>query len=372
MKILFYTNIPSPYFVEYINELGKYAEITVVFEKESFAHRDKSWKNFNSDNFTYHYLKGINISKTLIIDFNATQYIKDNPDALVVIASPLTPVGMQCIEYCRRHKRTYILQSEGGIPKDGKGLKEKIKYHFLHGASMYLSGMKAENDYFTAYGANSKSIRTYPFASLHEKDLIPELIDEEEKNAIKSELGMTQKKIVLFVGRIIPVKGIDILIRSCQGLSNDTGVYLVGGEAVEPYVSLAKELGVNNLNYISHAPLNILRKYYLAADVFVLPTRGDTWGLVINEAMTYGLPVITTRNCVAGVQLIQDGENGFLIDNEDYNNLRRKIDIILDDEKLRHEMSSNNLMKMKSYTYENMAYVIYNYLKDIRLSESDS
>lgn len=372
MKLLFYTNIPSPYFVEYLNELGKYAEITVIFEKESFAHRDDSWKKFNADNFTYHYLKGINITKTQIVDLRATRYIKENPDALVIIASPLTPVGMQCIEYCRRQNRTYLLQSEGGIPKDGKGIKEKIKYHFLHGASLYLSGMRAEGDYFTAYGAKPESIRTYPFASLHEKDLITDLISENEKNTIKKELGINQKKIVLFVGRMIHIKGIDVLIKSCKGLQNDVGVYMVGGEAVEPYISLAKDLEVNNIHYISHAPLEVLRKYYLAADVFVLPTRGDTWGLVINEAMTYGLPVITTRNCVAGVQLIQDGKNGFLIDNEDYINLRRKIDLILDNDKLRHEMRSNNLMKMRSYTYENMANVIYNYLKDIRLSESDS
>lgn len=363
MKLLFYTNIPSPYFVAYINELGKYADVTAVFEKKAFAHRDESWKSFKAEHFQYYFLKGINVTKTQIIDFNATRYIRDNPDAIVIIASPLTIVGMQCIEYCRRHRRTYILQSEGGIPKSGKGLKEHIKYHFLKEASLYLSGMRADGDYFTAYGADYGLIRTYPFASLHEKDLIDKAPDLEEKLALREELGIQYNQVVLYVGRMIPVKGIDVLVRACQGLPSDVGVYLVGGQAVEPYISLARELNVENLNYIAHTHLDTLRKYYLASDVFVLPTRGDTWGLVINEAMTYGLPIITTRNCVAGVQLITDGDNGYLIESEDHIDLRNRMDQILNDSSMRQTMAQNNVAKMRDYTYENMAKVVFNYLE---------
>lgn len=368
MKLLFYTNIPAPYFVAYLNELGKYAEIIAIFEKKSYAHRDRSWKKFNAEHFTYHFLNGFNITKTRVFDLNATKYIRDNPDAIVIIASPLTLVGMQCIEYCRRHKRNYILQSEGGIPKDGKGFKEKLKYYFLHGASLYLSGMKAEGDYFTAYGADPLKIRTYPFASLYEKELVAKLPNEDEKNAIKRELGIRYNKVILFVGRMIQSKGIDVLIRACQGLSKEIGVYMIGGNPAEPFITLAKMLNVNNLHYVTHVPHVTLSKYYLASDVFVLPTRSDTWGLVINESMSYGLPVITTKKCVAGMQLIHDGENGFLIENEDHEALREKIELLLSNDYLRTKMSHNNLKKMKAYTYENMAKVVYLYLREANLS----
>ena len=52
----------------------------------------------------------------------------------------------------------------------------------------------------------------------------------------------------------------------------------------------------------------------MASDLFVLPTREDIWGLVINEAMSFGLPIITTRKCIAGTELITDGENGYLLE----------------------------------------------------------
>ena len=62
-----------------------------------------------------------------------------------------------------------------------------------------------------------------------------------------------------------------------------------------------------------------LTKFYRAADLFILPTREDIWGLVINEAMANGLPIITTDKCIAGLEMIKNGEIGdiFKVDNEE-------------------------------------------------------
>ena len=362
MKLLFFTNIPSPYFVAFLNEIGKLAEVIAVFEMKSFAHRDDSWKTFEAQNFKPFFLNGINISKTNVFDLKATKFIKDNPDAVVIIANPLTPTGMQCIEYCRIHKRPYILQSEGGIPKEGKGIKELLKRHFIKGATLYLSGMKADGDYFAAYGADISKIRTYPFASLHKRDLISSPATTAEKEQLKKDLGIKCKRMILFVGRVIHIKGIDVLIKACQGLPDDVGIYIVGGNPTDSYKKLADSLNIKNITYIPFVILDNLKKYYLAADIFVLPTRKDTWGLVINEAMSFGLPIITTRNCVAGVQLVQDGENGYLIENEDYKGLHDCILSLLNDKCLSNKMGLNNIKKMEQYTFENMAKVVFNFI----------
>ena len=68
-----------------------------------------------------------------------------------------------------------------------------------------------------------------------------------------------------------------------------------------------------------------LADYYAAADVFVLPTREDIWGLVVNEAFAFGLPVITSDNCGAGMEMITQGVNGFIFPNEDADALRDMI-----------------------------------------------
>ena len=93
----------------------------------------------------------------------------------------------------------------------------------------------------------------------------------------------------------------------------------------------------------------------MASDLFVLPTRKDVWGLVINEAMCYGLPVITTDKCVSGLELVKDYENGFITPVNDSKNLAEKIRKVMKDNELSAKMSKNNLIKIKKYTIENMA-----------------
>ena len=95
-----------------------------------------------------------------------------------------------------------------------------------------------------------------------------------------------------------------------------------------------------------------LADYYKASDIFVLPTHADIWGLVINEAMSYGLPIVTTNNCGAGRELIVPGINGFLVDT--IKDLRTAIEYLVDNIDKRSDITENNLKKISTYTIENM------------------
>ena len=98
----------------------------------------------------------------------------------------------------------------------------------------------------------------------------------------------------------------------------------------------------------------LVMRYLRASDLFILPTGEDIWGLVVNEAMACGLPVITTNMCVAGIELIADGVNGFMIPVGDINALHQAIVRILDDDDLRLMMSKNSLETIRPYTYEDV------------------
>lgn len=138
---------------------------------------------------------------------------------------------------------------------------------------------------------------------------------------------MGEEKIVLSVGQFIPRKGFDVLLKAAAGLPADTGVYIVGGEPTEAYRTLAK--GLDHVHFCGFRKKEALAEYYRAADLFVLPTREDIWGLVINEAMSCGLPVITTDNCVAGLELIREGVNGAIVPVDDVAALEEKMKEIL-------------------------------------------
>ena len=108
-------------------------------------------------------------------------------------------------------------------------------------------------------------------------------------------------------------------------------------------------LGITNVHFIDFMPKKELADYYRAADIFVLPTREDIWGLVINEAMAYGLPVVTTEKCVAGVEMVCEGHNGYIVPVENTDALKKAI------VKAFHISGEAVLNTAKKYSIENMA-----------------
>ena len=365
MEILYFSNIPSPYSVAYVNELGKLADVTAVYEDLSYKDRDASWKSFEAPNARSIILKGLSLGEGKKISFYPFKLIWKFRKSKIIIANPLTMCGILSIFFCKLFRILFIIQSEGGLPKDGKGFKEHFKKFVMQGAALYLSGMTPERDYFLTYGAPIEKIKQYPFASLYKRDFPEVLLNSKEKKILRNELGIKEKKVILFVGQFIYRKGIDVLLEALSRIKSEVGLYLIGGEAKQEYQDIIDKYGLKNIHFVDFLQLDVLKKYYMAADFFVLPTREDTWGLVVNEAMSYGLPVITTNRCVAGLELIENGINGYLVPTNDSKALAEKISFLFDNPNLRGKMALNNVEKIKDYNYENMASVIYSHLQTL-------
>lgn len=186
---------------------------------------------------------------------------------------------------------------------------------------------------------------------MRNSDILQKPLSVEE---IKRELGIKEDKVVLSVGRFIHTKGFDILPEAASNISRDVGIYIVGGEPTVEYLKIKAKYELRNVKFAGFKPKDDLKKYYEAADLFVLPTRKDIWGLVINEAMACGLPVITTERCIAGIELVKDNENGFIIPVEDAKQVAVKVEHILRDDTLRINMSRRSLEKIREYTIGNM------------------
>lgn len=360
--VLFVSNVPSPYNVDYLNELGKLREVTAVFERGFSSERDESWKKLRVQNFDCRILKGIHTAVDAAFSPGVLRYIHKYRKAHIIIGNPATPTGILAILYCKLFRIPFILQSEGGIPKDGKGFKERIKYFLMHDAKLYLSGMSLKNEYFLQYGAKPSLVKQYPFTSLYQKDLVSEVPSPEQKQALRRELGIDSARMILFVGQFIRRKGVDVLLRACDKLPADTAVVIVGGTPTEEYINIGRQIDFSGISYVSFVDKETIKKYYRAADFFVLPTREDTWGLVVNEAMAAGLPVITTKNCVAGNELIEDGKNGYLLEVGDWETLHSKMLYLVENPDACIAMGEESLKKVQPYSLENMAAVISGYL----------
>jgi len=353
MKILFITNIPSPYRVDFFNEWGKTVELTVIFEGR-FEDFKLNWKKNEKMSFESVYLTpgAVNRKK---LSFKIIRYVQKNKFDGIVITNYSNLPELLTLLYLRIAKIKFFLEVDGGIIKQDNVLRKIFKSFLVSKASWYLSSSKETDDYLIHYGAKPEAIHRYPFSSQRNADVLEVPVNDETVKGIRKKLYITEEKVIVAVGQFIYRKGFDVLLEAAGSIDKNVGIYIVGGTPTEDYLRIKKELGLTNVHFVDFKTSEQLREYYKAANVFVLPTREDIWGLVVNEAMACGLPVITTDKCVAGLALVRDDENGYIVRVDDKDQLAEKINKILRDDDLRQQMSANSLKKIREYTIEEMA-----------------
>src|SRR5262249_52914577 len=120
-----------------------------------------------------------------------------------------------------------------------------------------------------------------------------------------------------FCGQMIRRKGVDLLLQAFERLiakGLDVRLLLVGLEADLPnFLKMVSSAARARINYEGFQPPERLPEYFNRGDVFVLPSRHDGWGVVINQALAAGLPIITSDAVGAGLDLVDDGINGMRV-----------------------------------------------------------
>jgi len=354
MKLFILTTILAPYRIDYFNELGKLCELTVCFETKTDQCRDDSWYKKEFSNFKAVILKdwdkpGLKLKTDII------KHLREADYDIAVAFEYSTPTALLFMLYNIMIRKPYCINLDGGFISSGR-LKSTIKRYFITRAAACLASGKMATSYFKYYGAKSEQIYYHGFTSLIRKDILDYPISHANKMLIKSNLNIHPKKTAIAVGQFIHRKGFDILINAWRVVELDCSLLIIGGgEKKEEYLKLITNTGIKNIELIGFKTKEELIEYYLASDLFILPTREDIWGLVINEAMACGLPVITTDKCIAGLELIKDYENGFIVPVERTDILAHRIEEVLSNNQLAFKMGEKNLQKIKSYTIENMA-----------------
>jgi glycosyltransferase involved in cell wall biosynthesis len=354
MKVLYITNIPTPYTNAMFDLLGKQCDLTVLYELKKAKNRDESWTLENtSSNFKKHYLKGIKVGEETAFNPGIIRFLKKPYDVIVTGYASLT--GMLTFDYLRlKRNKHFVFNADGGLIKNDSKIKYLIKKHYIGKAPYYLSSGKTTTKYLIHYGANEKNIVEYPFTSFFAKDIRKSLITIEEKQDARKRLKIKESIMVLSVGRFIHIKGFDLLIKAAKNIDKNVGIYIVGGKPTQEYKRVKEQLKLSHVHFIDFQEGSNIKEFYTATDIFILPTRGDIWGLVINEAMAHGLPVITTDKCGAGLELVKNGVNGYIIPTEDIETITNKINFLINNAPIRTEMGRESLKKIQDYTIENV------------------
>lgn len=354
MKILFITNLPSPYRVDFFNELGKMVDLTVCYERRNSSERDKKWVNNSHRSYKEKYITSKNLGVDRSIGLGIIKELKYKYD-FVIMTGYSSPTIMFGILYCRIHNIDYIMEDDGGLINLNGEKHKFLKKILLKKVFAYFTTTN-ENIYtMTQLGINKNKIYKYPFSSVFNKDIENGIKKKKELQSIRQLLGIKEKKVVLAVGQFIERKGFDILLEAFSDMPDDCGLYFVGGVPTKQYLDIVKTKNLSNIHFIGFKEKEVLQDYYAASDIFVHPTREDIWGLVVNEAMAAGLPIITTYRCGAGLELIKHNENGFLVEVGNEVELHKRMLQILYNDQLQRKMEKNSISIIKNYTIEKMA-----------------
>lgn len=352
MKILYLTNIPSPYRVDFFNELGKNCELTVLFERYNAGDRDNRWRSEVFTHFKAIFLRGRKIGADASFCPGVVKYLTKDYDA-VILGGYSSPTYMMAIDYMKIRKIPFLLNADGGFIGEDNRIMYRLKKHFIGGASGWLSTGEMTDRYLLHYGAVKNAMYHYPFTSVKELDLY--YPSQEERERMKKELHIEENVVIITVGRFIPLKGFDYLVQAAGALNQGCGVYIVGGIPRQSDLDNKETFKASNVHFVDFMNKENLKKYYTAADIFVFPTQKDVWGLVLNEAMACGLPCVSSTKANASFELIEDGYSGYLIEPQDVQNMVNKLEMLINNEVLRLSMGKKAYEKIKNYTIEKMA-----------------
>ena len=359
-NVLFITNIPAPYRIDFYNELGKYVDLTVLFEAKGASNQGIKF-NWNLDSITN--FKAIFLSKGDIqekrVNWKIMNFLRYHKFDITVVTSYSYFTEMVALLYLKMLHIPYYMETDGGLIRNENKLKKWYKTFLIKGAVGYFSPSSQSDKYLEYYGAKCGAIYRYPFTSLTQNSILTKVVDQDEKEFIRKNLKLVGKKIVLGVGQMICRKGWDILIVAAAKTDSEVHFYIVGGNPTKEYLELIDKYNIKErIHFIPFATSDVLSEYYKASDIFVLPTREDIWGLVINEALAYSLPVITTINCVAGLELIHNNENGRLVDVDAPDDLAKSIMDLLYSGSY-DKMAEQALESIRNHTIEEMAKIHY-------------
>lgn len=347
VKILAFADFPSPYRVEVFKGLAKEYDMLVVFDKMSDQNRNAAWFCKN---------KGLN-SISLLEEAGRMQFEKELKQIkkydLVLAYDYHIKNAIRLEIDCIKNKVPYIMNLDGAFIRKNF-IKNIIKrYLVTHAAGYFASGNHAA-EYFKYFGADENKIYYHPFTSLHADEVLKEPLSETEKTRYKKKLGVDKSKMVLTIGQFIHRKGFDVLLEAWnKELDESCSLVIVGGgEEENQYRQYIADHNLENVQLVGFKQKEEIFEYYKAADLFVLPTREDIWGLVINEAMACGLPVISTNMCLGAVELIENGINGYIVPVNNSNELTEAMKKLLCVDS--SVIGIVNLQKITNYTYENV------------------
>ena len=360
-KIVIVTNIPSPYRVDlfyYMQTQLKTYEFYIIYTSRNEDNRQWSLDEGKLLNTTILKsriikIKGKMDNRYIHLPGNIMSCLKDIAPS-VVIAFEYNPAALQCLAWCKIHGRKFIhltdgtLYSERNIGKIQK-LARKI---IVSKADTFIASSSKAKEKLIHWGAPDNKI----FISLLTTDVY-------KYKGVKRGF---QAGCILYVGSMAKRKGLDLLINALANVKEKFSLRVVGHgseEEIQMLKCLAEKKKIlDKITWCGFKEGTALLDEYCKAEIFVLPTREDCFGLVLVEAMCAALPIIASKYAEGAYDVVREGVNGYIVDPFDAVAFGETINKVLVDSKMR------NGVKEVSYEKFEFRNVVRGYMEAIEFA----
>ena len=355
------TEIISPYRIPVFNALADTPGIDshVIFLAETDATLWQ-WKVYKEDiRFSFeilpHWRRRLRGYNVLLNRGVATALEKARPD--VVVCGGYSYLAMwQALRWARKRGVPVLLWSESTLQdrRRGRAVVEALKKYFQRACSGFVVPGKAAAEYLRSFGIPDRVIFTAPNAVDNDFFRASASAAREQAPALRAKLGLPER-YYLFVGRLVADKGVGVLLRAYAqleaGIRERVGLVLAGhGPGRAEYEAQAAGIHLGKVVFSGFLHREELAAHFALAECLVFPTFSDTWGLVINEAMACGLPVIASSVAGAAAELVQDGWNGRVVPPGELDGLVSAMRQLAEDPIVRQRMAANSMEQIARYS----------------------
>jgi len=362
-RLVIITEIIAPYRIPVFNALAARSEIElhVIFLSENDPSL-RLWRVYKDEiKFSYEVLPSwrqrfgrhkVLVNRGLV---SALNRIKPN---VVLCGGYNYLASWEAAGWARIHRVPLLLWSESTAldARRGHWLVEFMKTRFLRLCRGFVVSGKSSFHYLKDLGIPEQKIFTAPNAV--DIKLFSSLADKARRDALDVRTRHSlPARYFLYVGRLVEAKGVFDLLEAYAKLSDESRtevalVFVGDGADRTKLMERASEITPGTILFPGFAHREELAEFYSLADALVFPTHSDPWGLVVNEAMSCGLPVVATSVAGCTEDLVRDSWNGFVILPCDPPSLAGVMDRLAVDSALRVEMGARSREKIREHSPE--------------------
>jgi glycosyltransferase involved in cell wall biosynthesis len=304
--------------------------------------------------FRWRTLPGTSIlrrSRWLVLNRRLGRALADTRPDVIVVGGWNQPAFWHAFWRARRRRVPVVVwvESTAQDARPRSGPFDGAKRFFIRRSAAFIVPGRASAAYLRALGAAEDTIARAPNAV--DMTIFRERVASArgDRERVRRELAIN-RLMVLYVGRLDPEKGLDVLFDAVRTLDADVVLVGVGGDA-ERLRSIAPE----NVRFAGWQDRDQLVPWYAAADIFVLPSLSEPWGMVLNEAAAAALPIVATTAAGAAFELVDEGVNGFRVAPGDATALRRALRELGDNRALRETAGRRSAELADSHRPEDWA-----------------